>query len=43
MLGYSTTLRSMTKGSASYSMEFLHHGDLSKAEQESLIRELQGL
>ncbi|QQR53469.1 elongation factor G [bacterium] len=37
MFGYSTDLRSMTKGRASYSMEFERYGEVPKNVQEALV------
>lgn len=37
MFGYSTDLRSMTKGRASYSMEFLCYREVPKSVQDSII------
>ncbi len=37
MFGYSTTLRSATKGRASYHMEFSHYEAVPKAVQEELV------
>jgi elongation factor G len=37
MFGYSTNLRSMTKGRASYDMEFLRYGEVPKSVQETII------
>lgn len=42
MIGYSTTIRSMTKGTASYSMEFLKYGDLSNNQHETLLKHIRG-
>lgn len=38
MFGYSTELRSMTKGRATYSMEFALYKEVPKAVQETIIR-----
>ncbi len=37
MFGYSTTLRSMTQGRATYSMEFKHYSDAPKNVAEAII------
>jgi elongation factor G len=37
MYGYSTTLRSMTKGRASYDMEFLCYREVPKNVQDALV------
>jgi elongation factor G len=38
MFGYSTELRSMTKGRATYSMEFCFYREVPKAVQETLVK-----
>jgi len=38
MFGYATSLRSMTKGRASYSMEFESYKEVPKATQEQLLK-----
>ena len=42
MIGYSTSLRSLTQGTASYSMEFLRYDDMSSNEQNSLLKSMRG-
>jgi elongation factor G len=37
MFGYATTLRSMTQGRASYSMEFDHYAEVPRNIAEELI------
>ncbi|MBI3420463.1 MAG: elongation factor G, partial [Candidatus Sungbacteria bacterium] len=37
MFGYATTLRSMTQGRASYSMEFDHYEPVPKNIQETIV------
>jgi elongation factor G len=39
MFGYSTDLRSMTKGRASYSMEFSHYGEAPKSVLETIAKQ----
>ena len=39
MFGYATDLRSMTKGRASYSMEFECYREVPKHVQEAIVRE----
>lgn len=39
MFGYSTQLRSMTKGRASYDMEFKYYGEVPKSEQEAIVKD----
>ena len=41
MFGYATTLRSMTQGRASYSMEFSHFSEVPKNVANSLIEDLE--
>ena len=41
MFGYATTLRSMTQGRASYSMEFSHFAEVPKNVANSLIEDLE--
>lgn len=43
LVSYSTTLRSMTRGTASFSMEFLRFGDMAGTEQQTVLRELIGM
>ena len=43
LVSYSTTLRSMTRGTASFSMEFLRFGDMANTEQQAVLRELTGI
>lgn len=38
MVGYSTTLRSMTAGSATFSMEFTRYDEMSEEQQEAILR-----
>jgi elongation factor G len=38
MFGYATELRSMTKGRASYSMEFKHYSEAPKNIEESVVK-----
>ena len=37
MFGYSTTLRSLTQGRATYTMEFKHYAEAPKSIAESII------
>ena len=37
MFGYSTTLRSMTQGRASYSMEFSHYAECPKNVELAIV------
>jgi elongation factor G len=37
MFGYSTTLRSMTQGRATYSMEFKHYSEAPKNVAEAIV------
>jgi elongation factor G len=37
MFGYSTTLRSLTQGRATYSMEFKHHSEAPKSVAEAVV------
>jgi len=37
MFGYSTTLRSLTQGRATYTMEFKHYAEAPKSVAESVI------
>lgn len=39
MFGYSTDLRSMTKGRASYSMEFSHYGEAPKSVLDTITKQ----
>jgi len=38
MFGYSTTLRSMSQGRATYTMEFKHYSEAPKAVAEQVIK-----
>ena len=38
MFGYATTLRSMTKGRANYSMEFERYGEVPKHAAEQILK-----
>ena len=38
MFGYSTTLRSLTQGRATYTMEFKHYAEAPKNVAEAIIR-----
>jgi elongation factor G len=42
MFGYSTTLRSLTQGRATYTMEFKHYTEAPKQIAESIISKLAG-
>ena len=42
MVGYATSLRSATKGRASYSMHFSHNSDVSADLQASIVERLRG-
>ena len=42
MFGYSTTLRSLTQGRATYTMEFKHYSEAPKAVAESVINNIIG-
>jgi elongation factor G len=42
MFGYSTTLRSMTQGRATYSMHFSHYDEAPKAVSEEVISKIRG-
>jgi elongation factor G len=37
MFGYSTTLRSLTQGRATYTMEFKHYAEAPKSVAEAII------
>jgi elongation factor G len=37
MFGYSTTLRSLTQGRATYTMEFKHYAEAPKSVADSII------
>ena len=39
MFGYSTTLRSLTQGRATYTMEFKHYNEALKNVAESIMSE----
>ncbi|XP_071480399.1 ribosome-releasing factor 2, mitochondrial-like [Diadema antillarum] len=43
MMGYSTTLRSLTSGTASCSLEFSSYAKMSQAEQEVVVKKLTGI
>lgn len=43
LLGYSTALRSMTQGSAAFSMEFDHYDDLSQMDSKELLEKIRGI
>ncbi|MEO7133603.1 MAG: elongation factor G, partial [Burkholderiales bacterium] len=42
MFGYSTTLRSLTQGRATYTMEFKHYAEAPKMVAEGVINKLSG-
>ena len=42
MFGYSTDLRSMTQGRATYSMEFDHYEEVPKNVSEEIIKKRNG-
>ncbi len=42
MFGYSTDLRSMTQGRATYSMHFSHYEEAPKAVSEEVIAKVRG-
>ena len=42
MFGYSTGLRSMTQGRATYSMHFSHYEEAPKAISEEIITKVRG-
>jgi elongation factor G len=42
MFGYSTDLRSMTQGRATYSMHFSHYSEAPKAVSEEVISKVRG-
>ena len=39
MFGYSTTLRSLTQGRATYTMEFKHYAEAPKSVAEAIINQ----
>jgi elongation factor G len=43
MFGYATTLRSMTQGQASYTMEFDHYSEVPRNIAEKIIESRQGI
>jgi len=43
MVGYSTAVRSLSQGTASFSMDFLRYGELSTTEAEAVEKEYRGL
>ena len=42
IIGYSTTIRSLTQGTASYTMDFLKYGELSQQDLETLEKDFRG-
>jgi elongation factor G len=42
MFGYTTSLRSMTKGRASHTMQFSHYQDTPRSIQEDLVEKVRG-
>ena len=42
MFGYSTTLRSLSQGRATYSMEFKHYAEAPKQISEAIINKYTG-
>jgi elongation factor G len=42
MFGYSTTVRSLTQGRATYTMEFKHYSEAPKQIAESIINKFTG-
>lgn len=42
MMGYSTAIRSVSQGTASFSMDFLRYGPLSSSEAEAMAKEYRG-
>jgi elongation factor G len=42
MMGYSTAVRSISQGTASFTMDFLRYGDLPENEIEALHKEYRG-
>jgi elongation factor G len=42
MFGYSTTLRSMSQGRATYTMEFKHYVEMPKQIAEGVINKMTG-
>jgi elongation factor G len=42
MFGYSTQLRSLTQGRATYTMEFKHYAEMPKQIAEGVISKLTG-
>ncbi|XP_022099652.1 ribosome-releasing factor 2, mitochondrial-like [Acanthaster planci] len=43
MMGYSTSLRSLTSGTATFSLEFSNYEPVDRAEQDRIVRRLTGL
>jgi elongation factor G len=43
MFGYATSLRSMTQGQASYTMEFDHYEEVPKSVAEKIIESRAGI
>ncbi|KAH3854407.1 hypothetical protein DPMN_096949 [Dreissena polymorpha] len=43
LVGYSTDLRTMTSGTASFSMELDHYAKLSEEEERKIIQKKTGL
>jgi elongation factor G len=42
MFGYSTNLRSMTQGRATYTMQFAHYAETPKSVQQEIIAKVKG-
>jgi elongation factor G len=42
MFGYSTTMRSLSQGRATYTMEFKHYAEAPKAIAEAVINKYMG-
>ena len=42
LVGYSTALRSMTKGNASFSMEFKEYGEFTGNEEAVVLKQIRG-